>query len=74
MSKYIASTPTIMGGHPVLAGTSIPVSRIIYLLKEGYPIEAIHDQYSWVAITTLEGTIDEIIELVNKSPHVSKVS
>jgi uncharacterized protein (DUF433 family) len=74
MSKYITSTPTIMGGYPVLAGTRIPVSRIIYLLKEGYPLEAIHDQYSWVAIKTLEGAIDEIIELVNKSPHVSKVS
>jgi len=74
MTKNITSTPTIMGGQPVIKGTRIPVSRIIYLLKQGYPLEAIHDQYSWVDMKTLEGVIDEIVELIDKSPHVRKIS
>ena len=42
MSKYITSTPDIMGGAPVIKGTRIPMEVILHRLKEGYPIEAIH--------------------------------
>lgn len=74
MTKYITSTPNIIGGKPAVAGTRIPIARIIFLLKQGYPLEAIHNQYAWVDSKVLAGAIDEIIELANNSPDVTKVS
>jgi uncharacterized protein (DUF433 family) len=63
-----------MSGDPVIAGTRVPISRIIYLLKQGYPLEAIHDQYPHIAVEILSKAIDEIVEIVNHSPDVPKVS
>jgi uncharacterized protein (DUF433 family) len=74
MSKYITSTPGIMSGQPVIAGTRIPIARIIYLLKQGYPLEAIHDHYPWVKLEVFDKVIDEIVEIVNHSPDVTKIS
>lgn len=62
MSKYITSTPNILGGVPVIAGTRIPVSRIIYLFKDGYTVEAIHEDYPHVSIKVLNGVIEEIVQ------------
>jgi uncharacterized protein (DUF433 family) len=74
MSKYITSTPGIMSGKPVIAGTRVPISRIIFLLKQGYPLEAIHDQYPHIALETLSKAIDEIVETVTNSLDVSQTS
>ncbi len=74
MTKYITATPGIMSGDPVIAGTRIPIARIIYLLSQAYTLQALHDDYPWVKMSFLKGVIDEIVELVNKSPDVSKVS
>ena len=74
MTKYITSTPGIMSGDPVIAGTRIPISRIIYLLSQGYSVKALHNDYPWVTMKVLKGVIDEIAEIVDKSPDVSKVS
>jgi len=74
MTKYITSTPGIIGGKPAIAGTRIPVSRIVYLLSQGYTVEAIHEEYSWVSKKVLKGVIDEIVQLINASPDVTKVS
>ena len=74
MSKYITATPGIMSGDPVIVGTRIPISRIIYLLSQGYTVQALHDEYPWVTIKILKGVIDEIVELVNHSPDVTKIS
>ena len=73
MNKYISATPGIMSGKPVIIGTRVPISRILFLLKQGYPLEAIHDQYPHISIETLSKAIDEIVEIVNKSPDVHKV-
>jgi uncharacterized protein (DUF433 family) len=74
MTRYITSTSNIIGGKPAIAGTRIPIARIIFLLKQGYSVKAIHSQYPWVERTVLAGAIDEITELVNNSPDVTKVS
>ncbi len=74
MTKYITSTPGIMSGDPVISGTPIPVSRIVYLLSQGYSVQAIHEDYPWVKMKVLKGVIDEIVEIINKSPDVTKVS
>jgi len=67
--KYITSTPTIMGGAPVIKGTRIPIEVILYRLKEGYPIEAIHDMFTWVDLKTLEGAI----QVITTTIHAEKV-
>jgi uncharacterized protein (DUF433 family) len=74
MTKYITSTPGIIGGKPAIVGTRIPVSRIIYLLSQGYTVDTIHDDYPWVQKKVLQGVIDEIVQLINTSPDVTKVS
>ena len=73
MTKYITATPGLMSGDPVIAGKRIPIAWIIYLLSQGYTLQTLQDDYPWVKIGTLQGVIDEIVEVVNKSPDVTKV-
>ncbi len=72
-TKYITSTPGSMGGEPVIAGTRIPIERIIYLLSQGYTVKALHKDYPWVKIRVLEGVIEEIIQIIHTSPDVTKI-
>jgi len=65
MTTYITSTPGIMSGDPVIAGTRIPISRIVYLLSQGYSLQELHNDYPWVKLQVLRGVIDEIVEIVN---------
>lgn len=62
MRKNIVSDPNILSGTPVISGTRIPVMRIIFLLKEGYTIEAIQQEYPYVDIKKLYAVIDEIAQ------------
>jgi uncharacterized protein (DUF433 family) len=62
MSKYITTNSAILGGAPVIAGTRIPASRILYLFKDGYTVEAIHEDYPQLSITLINNVIEEIIE------------
>lgn len=65
---YITSDPKIMGGKPVIKGTRIPISRILFLLtKDKYTIEMINEEYPHVNKRTLKGAIDEVIENYNQS-------
>jgi len=72
MSKYITATPEVMGGQPVITGTRVPISVILYRLKEGYMLETIHEMYPHIDLNTLEGAIDEAIETVSHTLHVKK--
>ncbi len=74
MTKYITSTPGIIGGKPAIAGTRIPISRIIYLLSQGYTVDTIHDDYPWVQKKVLKGVIDEIAQLILLPPGSQKVA
>ena len=62
MSKYIVSDPKIMGGVPVVAGTRIPAKRILYLFRDGYTIEAIHEDYPQLSVELISKVIDEIVQ------------
>ncbi len=74
MHKYIVSDPTIMGGAPVIKGTRVPIETILYLLKDGYPLEIIHDDHPQISLETLSGAIDEVIQLINTTLHAKRVS
>lgn len=67
MKKYIISDPEILGGKPVIAGTRIPIDQILFLLKEGFTVEAINSEYPQLDKKTITGTIDEAARLINKN-------
>lgn len=67
MKQYIVSDPEILGGKPVIAGTRIPVDQILYLLKEGFTIEAIQNEYPQLDLQTIAGTVDQTALLLNKN-------
>ncbi|HCM82767.1 MAG: hypothetical protein UV63_C0063G0008 [Microgenomates group bacterium GW2011_GWC1_43_11] len=62
MKKYIISDPNILGGTPIIAGTRIPAKRILYLFRDGYTIEAIHEDYPQLSVEVIDKVIDEIIQ------------
>ena len=70
--KYIKSDPSILSGTPVIAGTRIPISRIVFLFKEGYTLEDIHNEYDHVSVKKLEGLLEEMMQLVEKAQYGSK--
>ena len=69
MSTYIAVDKNIMSGAPVIRGTRIPIERIMFLIKDGYNIDAIHAQYPNLERETLEGVMDEITQSVIVAHH-----
>ena len=71
MSQYIISNPDILGGKPVIKGTRIPVDQILFLLKSGFTVEAINEEYPQLNIKTIAGTVDEAANFLNK--HASQV-
>lgn len=73
MSKYIVSDSDILGGTPVIKGTRVPIGRILFLLKDGYTLEAIQEDYPHIDIKTLSAAVDEAIDVLNTSLHAKKV-
>ncbi len=65
--KYIVSNPRILSGKPVIAGTRVPVDQILFLLKDGYTIEAIHDFYPHVSTAIISGTVNEAARFINNN-------
>lgn len=66
---FISSDPKIMGGKPVIKGTRIPVSRIIFLLSDGYTLEMISEEYPHVNLVTLKGVINELMKNIDQRPY-----
>jgi uncharacterized protein (DUF433 family) len=73
-SKYIISDPQIMGGAPVINGTRTPIEVILYRLKEGNSLEAIHEMYPWIDVDALSGALEEAIHTVTTTLHAKTVS
>lgn len=69
MNTYITSDLTILSGMPVITGTRVPVARVLSLLKEGYTLEEIHEQFDHISIKTLEGALEEVATIINNTPH-----
>ena len=73
-SKYIISDPQIMGGAPVINGTRTPIEVILYRLKQGNSLEAIHEMYPWIDVDALSGALEEVIHTVTTTLHAKTVS
>ena len=67
MKRYIVSNPDILGGKPVIMGTRIPVDQILFLLKSGFTVEAINEEYPQLNVKTISGAIDEAAQLINNN-------
>ena len=67
MSQFISANPGIMNGVPVIKGTRIPVSRIVFLLSEGHTIDSIHDLYPHLRKNLLVGAIEKLIRDIDTS-------
>lgn len=63
-----------MSGVPVIAGTRIPVSRIVYLLSEGHTIDSINELYPHVKKYLLESVIAELIHDIDESIYAKTSS
>ena len=72
--KYLISDPDIMGGELVFKNTRVPLQRILFLLKDGYNLEAIHEEYHHIDKTTLLGAINELEKIANKTLHGSQTA
>lgn len=72
MKQYIISDPNILGGMPVIKGTRIPIERILFLIKEGYLLDDILEDYNHIDKETLEHVLDEITEMVRNIRHDKK--
>ena len=73
MKRYITSNPKIMSGKPVISGTRIPISRIIFLLSDGYDYEEIQEEYPHVSQETLKTAVREFIKNINQYYYASQV-
>lgn len=69
--KHIVSDPHILGGTPVIAGTRVPIARILFLLKDGYTVEAIHDEYAHVSVETLHAVLEEVIDAYQRRTYAA---
>lgn len=58
---------------PVIKGTRVPVARVLSLVKEGYTLEEIHEQFDHIDMPTLEGAIEEVATIINHTPHGTQV-
>jgi uncharacterized protein (DUF433 family) len=74
MTKYIVSDPQVMAGAPVIKGTRVPIAVILHLLKQGYPLEVIQEDYPHIPLPTLSAAIDEAIQTVNNTLHAKGLS
>jgi len=73
MGNYIISDHDILGGTPVIKGTRVPIGRILFLLKDGYTLAAIQEDYPHIDMKTLSSAIDEAIDALNTTLHAKKV-
>lgn len=69
MAHHIVSDPMILSGMPVIKGTRVPVARILSLLKEGYTLEEVQQQFDHISLATLESALEEVAIIINQTPH-----
>lgn len=51
MPKIIEKNPKVLGGQPVIAGTRIPVARVVALVVQGYKLKDFKKEYPYLDIT-----------------------
>ncbi len=54
--------PEILGGSPVISGTRIPIERIYQLIKQGYSVDDLKNEYSWVDKKKIQYTVAYLVK------------
>ena len=62
MKSFITRDHCILNGTPVIAGTRIPVERILFLFQQNYSIEEISLEYPQLSEKVIASVIEEIAE------------
>ena len=62
LKKYIEINPEILGGTPVITGTRIPVERVYQLLKQGYSVDDLKEEYSWIDKKKIQYTVAYLVK------------
>lgn len=63
--SFISSDPSIMRGALVITGTRVPIVRILYLIKEGYSLEEVREEYPQIPLNTFKNVLDELASKIN---------
>ncbi len=71
MKQYIEKLPKVLNGKPVIVGTRVPVSRILFLLADEYTLENIHDMYPFISLDVLRGVIQELQTQIDHNKYAS---
>jgi len=53
----------------VIKGTRIPIETIFYHLSDGYTLEDIHKEWSYVEFNVLKGAVQEAADLLAQNTH-----
>lgn len=76
MRERIEINPNIHFGKPCVAGTRIPVQKVLELVREGIPFDKIiQDYYPDLQIEDIRGCIQYAIEIIAAEDiHVTAVA
>lgn len=72
-SQYIVSNPQVLGGLPTIAGTRVPISRVIFLLKDGYTVGTISNETK-IEETKINGALDEVASEYDKAARETQIT
>ena len=62
MKHYITTDPEIMSGQPCIVGTRVPISRVLFLISQGYSLKDVNDEYPHITMKVLEGVFSELAQ------------
>jgi len=65
--SVIERNKKIMGGAPVIKGTRVPISRIVYLIAKGRSLEdIIKTNYPFLSISDVKKALKEVAKYYNE--------
>lgn len=64
-AKIISSSPEIMGGTPVFAGTRVPVQTVLDYLAAGESIEDFQEGFPTVTREQIHAFLNEVRKQIN---------
>jgi uncharacterized protein (DUF433 family) len=65
-SKIISSSPDVMGGTPVFAGTRVPVQTLLDYIEGGESIDSFLDGFPTVTKQQILAFLREVKELISE--------
>jgi uncharacterized protein (DUF433 family) len=68
--KYLDQRPERASGELTIKGTRIRVAQVINMLANGFTLEQLHEEWSWISLTTLRGAVEEATQHLSPETHV----